>query len=124
MLAVLRAVKATYADDGPGKCSGMPMMRYNADARHSQFGAPFTLLQHEREEHHPIGTVQIFTYCLYRKELNTGRWTSSRWIDAVLGDEDLPQHQQVSGDEREHREHKKRSDWAVELDLDFIAEEQ
>lgn len=74
--AVLRAVKpggsvivATFAEDGPEQCSGLPVMRYSADALHAEFGAPFTLLRHEREEHHtPFGTVQKFIYCLCRKE--------------------------------------------------------
>ena len=76
--AVMRAVKpgghvivATFAEDGPEKCSGLPVMRYNADGLHEEFGAPFTLLQQEREEHHtPFGTVQKFIYCLCRKEPN------------------------------------------------------
>ncbi|MGO4808550.1 class I SAM-dependent methyltransferase [Cupriavidus sp. 2MCAB6] len=74
--AVLRAVKpggsvivATFAEDGPEQCSGLPVMRYSADALHAEFGAPFTLLRQEREEHHtPFGTVQKFIYCLCRKE--------------------------------------------------------
>jgi len=74
--AVLRAVKpggsvivATFAEDGPERCSGLPVMRYSADALHAEFGAPFTLLKKEREEHHtPFGTVQKFIYCLCRKE--------------------------------------------------------
>jgi ubiquinone/menaquinone biosynthesis C-methylase UbiE len=76
--AVLRAVKpgghvivATFAEDGPEKCSGLPVMRYTADGLHAEFGAPFRLLQQEREEHHtPFGTVQAFIYCLCRKETN------------------------------------------------------
>jgi len=74
--AVLRAVKpgghvivATFAEDGPEKCSGLPVMRYSADSLHAQFGAPFTLLQQQGEEHcTPFGTVQRFIYCLCRKE--------------------------------------------------------
>lgn len=74
--AVLRAVKpgghvivATFAEDGPDKCSGLPVMRYSADRLHAEFGAPFTLLRQEREEHNtPAGTVQKFIYCLCRKE--------------------------------------------------------
>ena len=73
--AVLRAVRpgghvivATFAEDGPEKCSGLPVRRYSADGLHAEFGAPFTLLQQEREEHHtPFGTVQSFIYCLCRK---------------------------------------------------------
>ena len=76
--AVLRAVKhgghvivATFAEDGPEKCSGLPVMRYSADGLHAEFGAPFTLLRHEREEHHtPAGAVQKFIYCMCRKESN------------------------------------------------------
>lgn len=76
--AVLRAVKpgghvivATFAEDGPEKCSGLPVMRYTADGLHAEFGSPFTLLQQEREEHHtPFGTTQKFIYCLCRKEPN------------------------------------------------------
>jgi SAM-dependent methyltransferase len=74
--AVLRAVKpgghvivATFAQDGPDKCSGLPVMRYSPDGLHAEFGAPFTLLQQAREEHlTPFGTVQRFIYCLCRKE--------------------------------------------------------
>ena len=74
--AVLHAVKpgghvivATFAEDGPLKCSGLPVMRYSADGLHAEFGAPFALLQQEGEEHHtPRGTVQKFVYCLCRRE--------------------------------------------------------
>lgn len=72
--AVLHAVKpgghvivATFAEDGPTQCSGLPVMRYSADALHAAFGAPFTLLKHEKEAHHtPSGTVQQFVYCYCR----------------------------------------------------------
>jgi ubiquinone/menaquinone biosynthesis C-methylase UbiE len=74
--AVLRAVKpgghvivATFAEDGPLQCSGLPVMRYRAEELHAEFGAPFTLLCHEREEHQtPAGTTQKFIYCYCRKE--------------------------------------------------------
>jgi SAM-dependent methyltransferase len=73
--AVLRAVKpgghvivATFAADGPTQCSGLPVMRYDAEALHAEFGEPFTLLRHEKEEHHtPGGAVQKFVYCYCRK---------------------------------------------------------
>jgi ubiquinone/menaquinone biosynthesis C-methylase UbiE len=74
--AVLHAVKpggtvivATFAEDGPERCSGLPVMRYSPDALHAEFGAPFTLLRQEREEHHtPSDSIQRFVYCLCRKE--------------------------------------------------------
>jgi 2-polyprenyl-3-methyl-5-hydroxy-6-metoxy-1,4-benzoquinol methylase len=76
--AVLRAVKpgghvivATFDEDGPTQCSGLPVMRYSADALHAEFGVPFTLLAHEKEEHHtPFGTVQKFVYCYCRTALS------------------------------------------------------
>lgn len=73
--AVLYAVKpgghvivATFAEDGPTQCSGLPVMRYDKDQLHAEFGNSFTLLQHEKEEHHtPFDTVQKFIYCYCRK---------------------------------------------------------
>ncbi len=73
--AVLRAVKpgghvivATFAEDGPTECSGLPVVRYSADALHSEFGEPFSLLRHEKEAHQtPFGSVQQFVYCYCRK---------------------------------------------------------
>jgi ubiquinone/menaquinone biosynthesis C-methylase UbiE len=73
--AVLRAVRpggtvivATFAEDGPLQCSGLPVVRYSPDALHAEFGAPFELVRHEREEHHtPSGKVQKFIYCYCRK---------------------------------------------------------
>lgn len=72
---VLRAVKpgghviiATFAEDGPTQCSGLPVMRYSANELHAEFGAPFILLSHEKEEHlTPFGTIQKFVYCYCRK---------------------------------------------------------
>jgi 2-polyprenyl-3-methyl-5-hydroxy-6-metoxy-1,4-benzoquinol methylase len=73
--AVLRFVKpgglvivATFAEDGPNKCSGLPVMRYGASELHAEFGEPFLLLGHEKELHHtPGGTEQKFVYCFCRK---------------------------------------------------------
>jgi 2-polyprenyl-3-methyl-5-hydroxy-6-metoxy-1,4-benzoquinol methylase len=73
--AVLHAVKpgghvivATFAEDGPLQCSGLPVKRYNKDELHAEFGEEFTLTQHGKESHHtPFGTVQQFTYCYCRK---------------------------------------------------------
>lgn len=72
---VLHAVKpggmvivATFAEDGPSKCSGLPAMRYSAAALHAEFGEPFQLLGHERESHRtPGGNEQKFVYCLCRR---------------------------------------------------------
>ncbi len=72
---VMRAVRpgghvivATFAEDGPEKCSGLPVMRYAPGALHAEFGDAFQLLEHEREIHHtPAGAVQRFVYCYCRK---------------------------------------------------------
>ena len=72
---VLRSVKpgglvlvATFGEDGPTMCSGLPVMRYSADALHHEFGELFTLLGHEKESHEtPSGKVQQLVYCLCRK---------------------------------------------------------
>ncbi len=72
---VLRSVKpgghvivATFAEDGPMQCSGLPVMRYGADELHDEFGAAFTLLKHQKEAHRtPFGTEQQFVYCYCRK---------------------------------------------------------
>jgi SAM-dependent methyltransferase len=61
-------IVATFAEDGPTECSGLPVMRYDADGLHGEFGAPFELLGHEREEHvTPAGRVQSFLYCFCRR---------------------------------------------------------
>lgn len=73
--AALHAVKpgghvivATFADDGPTHCSGLPVVRYSADELHAAFGERFELLRHEKEAHRtPFGTVQQFVYCYCRK---------------------------------------------------------
>lgn len=72
---VFRSVKpgghvivATFAEDGPEQCSGLPVMRYRPDELHGEFGAAFTLLKHQKEAHHtPFGTVQQFVYCYCRR---------------------------------------------------------
>jgi SAM-dependent methyltransferase len=72
--AVRRAVKArghvivaTFAEDGPEQCSGLPVMRYSPQALHAAFGDAFVLLHHEREIHAtPAGAAQSFIYCRFQ----------------------------------------------------------
>jgi SAM-dependent methyltransferase len=60
-------IVATFAEDGPAKCSGLPVMRYSAKELHDEFGAAFELVATEREIHEtPTGTQQAFVYCLCR----------------------------------------------------------
>jgi 2-polyprenyl-3-methyl-5-hydroxy-6-metoxy-1,4-benzoquinol methylase len=61
-------IVATFADDGPTKCSDLPVQRYNAEALHAEFGEVFALIRHENEAHQtPFGTVQQFVYCLFQR---------------------------------------------------------
>lgn len=61
-------IVATFAEDGPAQCSGLPVMRYRADELHAEFGDAFSLLNHRKEAHHtPSGTVQQFVYCYCRR---------------------------------------------------------
>ncbi len=72
---VFRSVKpgghvivATFAEDGPLQCSGLPVMRYRADELHDEFGEAFTLLKHTKESHQtPAGKLQQFVYCYCRR---------------------------------------------------------
>jgi ubiquinone/menaquinone biosynthesis C-methylase UbiE len=61
------AIIATFAEDGPARCSGLPVQRYSAQQLHRQLGEGFELLAHEREDHvTPGGAVQRFQYGLFR----------------------------------------------------------
>jgi 2-polyprenyl-3-methyl-5-hydroxy-6-metoxy-1,4-benzoquinol methylase len=69
---VARAVKrgghvliATFGPEGPDKCSGLDVVRYDTDSLHDQFGARFRLEESATELHTaPFGTTQQFLYCL------------------------------------------------------------
>lgn len=57
---------ATFSEDGPEKCSGLPVMRYSPKTLHAEFGDDFLLVKHQKEAHHtPFGTVQQFVYCYF-----------------------------------------------------------
>jgi 2-polyprenyl-3-methyl-5-hydroxy-6-metoxy-1,4-benzoquinol methylase len=72
--AVGRAVKhgghvivSTFGPEGPTKCSGLEVMRYDVDSLHHQFGARFRLVESSKELHHtPFGTTQQFLYCYWQ----------------------------------------------------------
>jgi 2-polyprenyl-3-methyl-5-hydroxy-6-metoxy-1,4-benzoquinol methylase len=62
-------IVATFAEDGPTRCSGLPVNRYSGGQLHGTFGAAFQLLGSERETHRtPAGVDQPFTYCWCRYE--------------------------------------------------------
>lgn len=58
---------ATFAEEGPTKCSGLPVARYSPDALHQEFGDAFEMISSQRETHStPTGSQQEFIYCLCR----------------------------------------------------------
>ena len=73
---VARAVKpgghvlvSTFGPEGPTKCSGLEVVRYDAESLHAEFGVRFRLLDSIKEFHNtPFGTTQQFLYCLCRVE--------------------------------------------------------
>jgi ubiquinone/menaquinone biosynthesis C-methylase UbiE len=73
---VARAVKrggyvivSTFGPEGPTKCSGLNVVRYDAESLHSEFGVHFRLLGSSNEMHQtPFGTSQQFLYCYCRVE--------------------------------------------------------
>lgn len=61
-------IVATFAEDGPLQCSGLPVVRYRPDELHDQFGDAFVLLKHQKETHQtPSGATQQFVYCYCRR---------------------------------------------------------
>lgn len=57
-------IVSTFGPEGPMKCSGLDVVRYDARSLHREFGEHFQLLESSKELHHtPFGTVQQFLYC-------------------------------------------------------------
>jgi ubiquinone/menaquinone biosynthesis C-methylase UbiE len=62
-------IVAAFGPNGPLKCSGLDVVRYEADSMHSEFGADFQLIKSLSEVHEtPFGTTQEFVYCYCVKE--------------------------------------------------------
>ena len=56
---------STFGPEGPLKCSGLEIVRYDAESLHTEFGTRFRLLESFKELHNtPSGTTQQFLYCL------------------------------------------------------------
>ena len=62
-------IVSTFGPEGPMKCSGLDVVRYEAESLHKEFGVHFRLLGSSMELHRtPFGTVQQFLYCYCRVE--------------------------------------------------------
>jgi len=59
---------AAFALDGPARCSGLNVVRYDADGLHACFGDGFERMASGRDMHvTPWGTEQAFTYLRLRR---------------------------------------------------------
>ena len=60
---------ATFAEEGPEKCSDLPVTRYNKAQLIKQFSPDFEIVQSIKEDHlTPAQSVQKFIYCLFRRK--------------------------------------------------------
>ena len=60
---------STFGPEGPTKCSGLDVVRYDAESLHKEFGVRFRMLDSFKELHRtPFGTNHQFLYCLCRLE--------------------------------------------------------
>ncbi|TQN57155.1 class I SAM-dependent methyltransferase [Agrobacterium tumefaciens] len=63
-----KAVIGTFALDGPEKCSGLPVARYDADGLQAVLGEKFRLATTRRHEHTtPWGSMQKFQFSTFEK---------------------------------------------------------
>jgi SAM-dependent methyltransferase len=59
---------ATFGKDGPERCSGLPVARYDAAGIHATFGDEFARIGEDAEVHQtPWGSAQAFVYCFCRR---------------------------------------------------------
>jgi len=62
-------IVSTFGPEGPTKCSGLDVVRYDAESLHEEFGTRFRLVESSKELHEtPFGTTQQFLYCYCRIE--------------------------------------------------------
>jgi 2-polyprenyl-3-methyl-5-hydroxy-6-metoxy-1,4-benzoquinol methylase len=62
-------IVSTFGPEGPTRCSGLDVVRYDADSLHREFGVHFRMLGSSTELHRtPFGTIQQFLYCYCRVE--------------------------------------------------------
>ncbi len=62
------AVIATFAPEGPAKCSGLEVRRYSGQSLRAELGANWELLKTAPETHMtPDGKPQSFQYSVFRR---------------------------------------------------------
>lgn len=61
-------IVATFAPEGPNRCSGLDIVKYDPEHLYNEFGNDFELVNSSNETHRtPFGTEQKFIYCYCRK---------------------------------------------------------
>ncbi len=59
-------IMATFADDGPERCSGLPVQRYSSEELSARVGPSFQLLETQKTGHQtPGGATQGFQYSVF-----------------------------------------------------------
>jgi SAM-dependent methyltransferase len=77
------AILATFAPDGPARCSGLPVQRYDADALAACFGDGFERVVDARDLHAtPFGSTQPFTYVVLRRRAGDAAATAAPPVSA------------------------------------------
>ncbi len=62
------AIIGTFAPDGPEKCSGLPVVRYDGNALAAELGPSFELIETRNHNHvTPAGKVQKFQFSILRR---------------------------------------------------------
>ena len=62
------AIMASFALEGPERCSGLPVQRYSPQTLAARLGPDFQLYAGEAETHRtPFGTTQAFSYAAFRR---------------------------------------------------------
>jgi trans-aconitate methyltransferase len=62
------AIIATFAPDGPEKCSGLPVQRYDPESLSKAVGSAFDLVEHQPHRHvTPWGATQSFQFSVLRR---------------------------------------------------------
>jgi 2-polyprenyl-3-methyl-5-hydroxy-6-metoxy-1,4-benzoquinol methylase len=64
-----QVIIATFGPEGPLRCSGLNVVRYDASALLRELGDNFRLLESSTDLHQtPSGATQQFLYCRFRRE--------------------------------------------------------
>jgi len=62
------AIIGTFAMDGPERCSGLPVVRYDAGRLSAALGSSFVLVDERRHDHRtPWDAVQRFQFSVFRR---------------------------------------------------------